>query len=153
LPVDLLQETFLIGLQPTHHLADATGLVSLAAFADDDSIVPSTEGFLIQGCRDAGFEPRVVSTTSDRLTARGLIARGLGVGWVASLLVDDYNGIVVRPLKDPMRRRDIYLLLPPDDRHPLAEQLTDALTATAQAIDPRVRGASRPSLANFSEPS
>lgn len=134
LRIDLLQETFLIGLPPNHRLADATGPTSLTAFADDDWIVPSSEGFLIQACRDAGFEPRVVSTTSDPLTTRGLIARGLGVGWVASLLLDDYTGIVVRPLKDPVRRRDIYLLLPPGDRHPLAQQLTDALIATAQAI-------------------
>ena len=132
--LDLLQETFLIGLPPDHPLANTGDAVSLAAFADDDWIVPSTEGFLIQACRDAGFEPRVVSTTSDPLTTRGLIARGLGVGWVASLLVDDYNGIVVRPIKDRMRRRDIYLLLPPGDRHPLAKQLADALMATAQAI-------------------
>jgi DNA-binding transcriptional LysR family regulator len=132
--IDLLQETFLIGLPPDHPLANAGDPVSLAAFADEDWIVPSTEGFLIQACRDAGFEPRVVSTTSDPLTTRGLIARGLGVGWVASLLVDDYNGIVVRPIKDRMRRRDIYLLLPPGDRHPLAKELADALTATAQAI-------------------
>lgn len=132
--VDLLQETFLIGLPPSHRLAGAPGPVALVDFADDDWIVPSTEGFLIQACRDAGFEPRVVSTTSDPLTTRGLIARGLGVGWVASLLVDDYTGIVARPLQDPVRRRDIYLLLPPGDRHPLVGQLTDAFTATAQAI-------------------
>lgn len=137
--VELLQETFLIGLPPTHRLADTTGPVSLASLADDDWILPSTEGFLIQACRDAGFEPRVVSTTGDPLTTRGLIARGLGVGWVASLLVDDYNGIVVRQLRDPVRHRDIYLLLPPGDRHPLAGQLTDALIATAQTITPTER--------------
>jgi DNA-binding transcriptional LysR family regulator len=137
--IDLLQETFLLGLPPTHRLAGATDPVSLASFADDDWILPSTEGFLIEACRDAGFEPRVVSTTSDPLTTRGLIARGLGVGWVASLLVGDYNGIVVRPLKEPMRRRDIYLLLPPGDRHPLSEQLADALITTARAITPAER--------------
>ncbi len=140
--IDLLQETFLIGLPPNHHLADTDDPVSLACLADDDWIVPSTEGFLVEACRDAGFEPRVVSTTGDPLTTRGLIMRGLGVGWVASLLVGDFDGIVVRPIKDKMRRREIYLLLPPGERHPFARQLADALVTTAQMIDARRSGGS-----------
>jgi DNA-binding transcriptional LysR family regulator len=129
--IDLFQETFLLGLPPGHRLAGATGPVSLAKFAEDDWIVPSTEGFLVQACRDAGFDPRIVSTTSDPLATRGLIARGLGVGWVPSLLIDDYGGVAIRPVKDPMRRRDIYALLPPGDRHPLAKHVIDALIETA----------------------
>jgi DNA-binding transcriptional LysR family regulator len=133
---DLFQETFLVGLPPEHRLAGATGPVSLAKFANDDWIVPSTEGFLVQACRDAGFDPRIVSTTSDPLATRGLIARGLGVGWVPSLLIDDYSGVAIRPVKDPMRRRDIYALLPPGDRHPLAKHVIDALIETAAELNP-----------------
>ena len=129
--IDLFQETFLVGLPPQHRLAGATGPVSLAKFAKDDWIVPSTEGFLVQACRDAGFDPRIVSTTSDPLATRGLIARGLGVGWVPSLLIDDYRGVAIRPVKDPMRRRDIYALLPPGDSHPLAKHVIDTLIETA----------------------
>jgi DNA-binding transcriptional LysR family regulator len=129
--IDLLQDTFLVGLPAGHRLAGGTGPVSLAEFADDDWIVASTEGFLVQACRDAGFDPRVVSTTSDPLATRGLIARGLGVGWVPSLLIDDYRGIAMRPVKDPVRRRDIYALLPPGDRHPLARHVIDTLVETA----------------------
>jgi DNA-binding transcriptional LysR family regulator len=129
--IDLLQDTFLIGLPPEHRLADATGPVPLAEFAEDDWIVASTEGFLIQACRDAGFDPRIVSTTTDPLATRGLIARGIGVGWVPSLLADDYGGIAIRPIKGPMRRRDVYALLPPGDRHPLARRVLDALIETA----------------------
>jgi DNA-binding transcriptional LysR family regulator len=129
--IDLLQDTFLVGLPAGHRLAGGTGPVSLVEFADDDWIVASTEGFLVQACRDAGFDPRVVSTTSDPLATRGLIARGLGVGWVPSLLIDDYRGIAMRPVKDPVRRRDIYALLPPGDRHPLARHVIDTLVETA----------------------
>ena len=129
--IDLFQETFLVGLPPQHRLAGATGPVSLTKFAKDDWIVPSTEGFLIQACRDAGFDPRIVATTSDPLATRGLIARGLGVGWVPSLLIDEYSGVTIRPVKDPMRRRDIYALLPPGDRHPLAKHVIDTLIETA----------------------
>jgi DNA-binding transcriptional LysR family regulator len=129
--IDLLQETFLIGMPLTHRLADASGPVSLAEFADDDWIVPSTEGFLIQACRDAGFEPHVVATTPDPLATRGLIARGLGVGWVPSLLADDYNEVAIRAIDGPTRTRDIYALLPPGDRHPLSATVITALIKTA----------------------
>src|SRR5438270_426210 len=133
--IDLFQDTFLVGLPPGHRLAGATGPVSLAQFAKDDWIVPSTEGFLIQACRDAGFDPRIVSTTSDPLATRGLITRGLGVGWVPSLLSDDYSGVAIRPVKDTMRRRDIYALLPPGDRHPRAKHVIDALNETAAGLN------------------
>jgi DNA-binding transcriptional LysR family regulator len=133
--IDLFRETFLVGLPPQHRLAGATGPVSLAQFAKDDWIVASTEGFLVQACRDAGFEPRIVSTTSDPLATRGLIARGLGIGWVPSLLIDDYSGVVIRPVKDPMRRRDVYALLPPGDRHPLAKHVINALMESAADLN------------------
>ncbi|HUA04890.1 MAG TPA: LysR family transcriptional regulator [Solirubrobacteraceae bacterium] len=129
--IDLFQETFLVGLPPDHRLAGSTTPISLDKFAEDDWIVPSTEGFLIQACRDAGFDPRIVAVTSDPLATRGLITRGLGVGWVASLLIHDYAGAVVRPVKDPIRRRDVYALLPPGNRHPLARPLINALIDTA----------------------
>jgi DNA-binding transcriptional LysR family regulator len=129
--IDLLQDTFLVGLPPEHRLAGTTGPISLAEFADDDWIVASTDGFLVQACRDVGFDPRIVATTSDPLATRGLIARGLGVGWVPSLLLGDYSGVAVRPVKEAIRRRDIYALLPPGDRHPLAKQVVDVLTETA----------------------
>jgi len=134
--IDLFQESFLVGLPPDHRLAGSTTPISLAKLAKDDWIVPSTEGFLTQACRDAGFEPRIVAVTSDPLATRGLITRGLGVGWVASLLIHDYAGAVTRPVKDPIRRRDIYALLPPVDRHPLARPLINALTDTAIQTQP-----------------
>jgi DNA-binding transcriptional LysR family regulator len=129
--IDLFQDTFLVGLPPDHRLAGIPGPVSLAELAEEDWIVASTEGFLIQACRDAGFEPHVVSTTSEPLATRGLVARGLGVGWVPSLLTSEYSGIAIRPVKDPVHRRDIYALLPPGDRHPLAQPVLDALIETA----------------------
>jgi DNA-binding transcriptional LysR family regulator len=129
--IDLFQETFLVGLPPDHRLARGRGPVSLAELAADEWILPSTEGFLIQACRDAGFEPHVVSITSDPLATRGLIARGVGVGWLASLLIADYSGVAVRPVKDLIRPRDIYALLPPGERHPLAKHVVGALIETA----------------------
>jgi DNA-binding transcriptional LysR family regulator len=129
--IELFADTFLIGLPPDHRLAAATGPLALAELADEDWVMASTEGFLVEACRDAGFNPHVVSTTTEPLATRGLIARGLGVGWVPSLLINEYSGITVRSVSDPIRRRDIYALLPPGDRHPLARHVVDALIETA----------------------
>ena len=126
-----MQDTFLIGLPPEHRLAGPTAPISLKELAEDDWILASTEGFLVQACREVGFDPRVVATTTDPLATRGLILRGIGIGWVPSLLVGDYAGVAIRPVKERIRRRDIYALLPPGDRHPRARQVIDALLETA----------------------
>ena len=123
----------------THPLADETGPVALAEFADDDWVMASTEGFLIQACRDAGFEPHVVATTTDPLAMRGLITRGLGVGWVPTLLAGYYHEAAVRPVDGTTRQRDIYALLPPGDRHPLANAVVTALTETARGFAAHAR--------------
>jgi DNA-binding transcriptional LysR family regulator len=128
--IDLMPDTFLIGLPPEHWLAGPTAPISLKDLAEDDWILASTEGFLVQACREAGFDPRVVAITSEPLATRGLILRGIGVGWVPSLLVGDYTGVAIRPVKERIRRRDIYALLPPGDRHPRARQVIDALLET-----------------------
>ena len=125
--IDLMPDTFLIGLPPEHRLAGPTAPISLKELAEDDWILASTEGFLVQACREAGFDPRVVAITSEPLATRGLILRGIGVGWVPSLLAGDYAGVAIRPVKERIRRRDIYALLPPGDRHPRARQVIDAL--------------------------
>jgi DNA-binding transcriptional LysR family regulator len=136
--IDLMQDTFLIGLPPDHRLAGAATPLSLTELAEDDWIVASAQGFLAEACRDAGFEPRIVATTSEPLATRGLILRGIGIGWVPSLLVGDYVGVVVRPVREGVRRRDIYALLPPGDRHPRARQVVDALIETAAEFSPKV---------------
>jgi DNA-binding transcriptional LysR family regulator len=129
--IDLMQDTFLVALPPDHRLAGSAAPVSLTELAKEDWIVASTEGFLARACRDAGFEPRIVATTSEPLATRGLILRGIGIGWVPSLLVSDYSDVAIRPVEERIRRRDIYALLPPGDRHPRARQVIDALIETA----------------------
>jgi DNA-binding transcriptional LysR family regulator len=129
--IDLMEDSFLVGLPPEHPLAGATSPISLTELAEEDWIFASTDGFLVQACRDAGFEPRIVATTTDPLATRGLVLRGIGTGWVPSLLVNDYSGIAIRPVRERVRHRDIYALLPPGDRHPRARDVINALIETA----------------------
>src|SRR2546430_2257998 len=54
--IDLFQDTFLVGMSPEHRLAGATGPGHLSEVAADDWIVASTDGFLVQACRDARLD-------------------------------------------------------------------------------------------------
>jgi DNA-binding transcriptional LysR family regulator len=134
--IDLLEDAFLVGLPNEHPLAGEPGPISLKQLADDNWIFASADGFLVQACREVGFDPHIVATTTEPLATRGLIARGLGVGWVPRLLADDYTGITIRPVKERIRHREIYALLPPGERHPRAQQLIDALVQAAADFAP-----------------
>jgi DNA-binding transcriptional LysR family regulator len=135
--IDLFRDTFLLGLPPDHRLAQATRPIRLADLAEDDWVLPSTEGFLIESCRQAGFEPNIVAISQDPVATRGIIARGLAIGWVPGLLVDDYTGVKIQPIDGPNSKRDIYALLPPGDTHPLAAHIINALRETANDFNAR----------------
>ena len=135
--VDLLRESFLVGLPEHHPLASTPGPLALADLSQEDWILPDTEGFLADACRDAGFEPHVVALSQEPVGTRGLIARGVGVGWIPTLVASDDHGIAVRALDGSARYRDIYALLPPGDRHPQARHVLAALQDAAQDFDAR----------------
>ena len=137
--IDLLRETFLVGLrQPIG--SPRTPL---------DSRWPTSpmktgschrqEGFLADACREAGFEPHVIALSQEPVGTRGLIARGLGVGWLPTLVAGDDHGIVVRAIDGPSRHRDVYALLPPGERHPQARHVLAALQDAARDFDPHPR--------------
>jgi len=132
--IDLLRETFLLALPPEHRLAGGSSAVALSALADEEWIVPSPDGFVVQACRESGFEPRVVSLTGDPLAMRGLVAQGLAIAMVPSLLSHAYDGIPLRPLTGAVPARDVYALLPPGGRHPLADLVVQALMDAAAAF-------------------
>jgi DNA-binding transcriptional LysR family regulator len=130
---ELLRETFLVGLSPRHPLA-GRGAVELAALAGESWTAPSTDGIVVRACRAAGFEPRLTSITRDQLAIRALIGRGLAVTLVPSLLADAFRDIALRPLAGEGPERDVYALLPPGGRHPLAGPALAALEAAVEDL-------------------
>jgi hypothetical protein len=46
------------------------------------------------------------------------------------MLAADYSGVATRPVREAIPQRDIYALLPPGDRHPLADSVIGALKET-----------------------
>jgi molybdate transport repressor ModE-like protein len=129
---DLLRETFLVALAPAHPLAGRDA-VALAELAGASWTAPSAEGIIVRACRAAGFEPRLSAITRDQLAIRALVLRGLAVTLVPSLLADAFRDIPLRPLDGASPERDVYALLPPGGRHPLAGAALAALeTAVAE---------------------
>src|SRR2546423_116374 len=109
---DLMREHFMVALAPQHPLA-ARPEVALSELRDDDWTAASTDGLIVRACRAAGFEPNVVSITSDQLAIRALVARGLAVTLVPELLADPFEDLALRAIAGPGPARDVYAMLPP----------------------------------------
>src|SRR3954468_5419309 len=130
---DLLREAFLVAMPADHPLA-ARRDVRLADFAEDGRTAGVTDGLIVRACRCAGFEPRLVSITSDQLAIRALIARGMAVTLTPQLLAEAFQDVALRPIAGGGPQRGLYPLLPPDHRHPLALQALAALQDIAAAL-------------------
>jgi DNA-binding transcriptional LysR family regulator len=130
---DLLREPFLVALAPEHELARQDA-VRLSDLADEDWTAAYTDGLIVRACRAAGFEPRLVSLTRDLLAIRALITRGLAVTLAPRLLAEAFTGTALRPIAGEGPERDVYALLPPGGRHPLARPMLAALTEAADEL-------------------
>jgi molybdate transport repressor ModE-like protein len=130
---DLFREHFRVALPRDHPLA-ARRAVALADLAGEDWTVALTDGLIVQACRAAGFEPNVVSITSDQLAIRALISRGLAVTLVPQLLAEPFEEVALLPIAGGGPTRDVYALLPPGGRHPLVAPALDALEARAAEL-------------------
>jgi DNA-binding transcriptional LysR family regulator len=130
---DLMRERFMIALPPDHRLAPRPS-VRIADLADDDWTAALSDGLIVRACRAAGFDPNLVSITADQLAIRALILRGIAVTLAPELLAEAFEGVALRPIAGGGPTRDVYALLPPGGRHPLAAGTLDALAATAGEI-------------------
>jgi DNA-binding transcriptional LysR family regulator len=124
---DLVEEPMLAILAATHPLA-ARKRIALRDLADEPWMAPSTEGLLVDACRAAGFEPRIVIHTRDPLAARAIAAAGLAVSLTPRLLARiPLPGVVTPELDGHTPHRTLYTIVPNAGAHPLTEPLVDAL--------------------------
>jgi DNA-binding transcriptional LysR family regulator len=130
---DLFRERFRVAIPPDHPLARQPE-IRLADLAGEDWTVALTDGLIVRACREAGFEPNLVSITRDQLAIRALISRGLAVTLVPDLLAEPFRELALRPIAGGGPTRDVYVLLPPGGRHPLVAPALDALEATAAQL-------------------
>jgi DNA-binding transcriptional LysR family regulator len=127
---DLLRERFLVAMARDHPLA-ANAQVKLAELRDDGWTAAQTDGLIVRACREAGFEPNLVSITADQLAIRALIGRGLAVTLTPALLAEHFGEVALRPIAGGGPARDVYLVLPPGGRHPLVAPVVEALGAVS----------------------
>jgi DNA-binding transcriptional LysR family regulator len=125
---ELMRERFLVAMAPDHPLA-ARPEVALADLRDDGWTAAQTDGPIVRACRAAGFEPNLVSITSEQLAIRALIRRGLAVSLTPALLGQHFGEVVLRPIAGGGPARDVYVVLPPGGRHPLVAPTLEALEA------------------------
>jgi DNA-binding transcriptional LysR family regulator len=126
---DLVEEPMLAILARTHPLARRKR-IALRELADEPWMAPSTEGILVDACRAAGFEPRIVIHTRDPLAARAIAAAGLAVSLTPRLLARlSLPGVVTPELRDNAPHRTLYTIVPSAGAHPLTDPLLEALRA------------------------
>jgi DNA-binding transcriptional LysR family regulator len=110
-----------------HPLAGAEE-ISLRQLKDEPWSAPSRDGIVVNACRAAGFEPRLVLVARDPLASRAFAAAGLAVTITPALMVRlGLPGIATPALKGKAPKRILYALVPETGEHPVAAPLAAAL--------------------------
>jgi DNA-binding transcriptional LysR family regulator len=125
---DVLDEPMLATFALDHRLAGRSR-IRLAELADDPWLAATRDGLIVQGCRSAGFEPRLAFLTDDPLAINSIIRRGLAVSLTSELLAPQFRGIAVASLTGEPVRRTIYAITPPGRVHPLVGSFLEAIRA------------------------
>src|SRR5919108_47837 len=133
----LLSEPLVAVLAPGHRLARRRRL-DMAELRDERFVVFGEGGSLrrivVQGAREAGFEPQLAFESTEQQRIRAMVSRGLGVALVPASEVD-YDGppVAAVPGGTPELARDVTLAWRAGRRHsPAARAFLDlALSADA----------------------
>jgi DNA-binding transcriptional LysR family regulator len=144
----LMDDPLHIGLPRGHPLA-ARRTVRLRDLAEDGWIQgvrggPTAE-VLPYACRAAGFAPRVVLRTDDRVVVEGLVAAGAGVALFPNMTLPAVRSdIVVRRLDSALLAREVSAALPAGAYTPPA---ATAMLATLHTVCTRLAADARKRLA------
>ncbi|WP_344592590.1 LysR family transcriptional regulator [Streptomyces violaceusniger] len=120
-------------LLPRGHALAGRRSLRLADLARERWILERDRERLLRRCAEAGFEPRVVTTTDDQATTLGLVGDGVGIALMdgLGLLPRPDPRVEPRPLDDWPRRHVRALLRPETARVPAVAALLEALRAVA----------------------
>jgi DNA-binding transcriptional LysR family regulator len=132
----LLDDSYCVALPAGHRLADKRQ-VALSELADEDWInsCPGTscDQVVLNACRNAGFEPRVVIESDENDQMQACVAGGLGVAlWPQLALAHVRPGVVVKPVAGPQVMRRVHAAtLAGAYRSPAVEAMLAILRETA----------------------
>ena len=133
---ELAEEPMLAVVGAGHRLAGRER-IALEELRDDPWMAPSRDGLVVDACRAAGFEPRLVLVVRDPLAVRAIAEAGIAVTLTPQLLARlRLPGVVNLPLSGPAPRRQLYALLPPAGVHEQALALIGAVRAACVSDGP-----------------
>jgi DNA-binding transcriptional LysR family regulator len=128
--VHLRDDQKLAVLPPDHRQA-ARKAVKLSTLAHETWIAgcPRCRGHLVHLAADAGFEPNIAYATDDYVAVQGMVAAGLGVALLPSLVLDvvHRDDIVARPLAPRASRTITAIALAGAETVPSVRALLDAV--------------------------
>jgi len=128
----VLPEGHPLALRPSiamDELADEPWLLGdVAGTCPDSNIV-------LRACQDAGFEPKVEYSSEDYNAVQGMVASGMGVALIPSMVtVLMRPDVVVRPIRDQAPMRRILVAVRSGEENPVVESLVEALRAAARPL-------------------
>ncbi|MCL6456524.1 MAG: LysR family transcriptional regulator [Gorillibacterium sp.] len=94
----LIHEELWLAVPENHVLADAHGKrdIDISELKDEPFILLKMgQGFRqisMELCRNAGFEPNIVFESSNIVTVQSLVAAGMGIGFIPSMIAKDSSG-------------------------------------------------------------
>jgi DNA-binding transcriptional LysR family regulator len=135
---DLLEEPMIAALPADHRLAGRKS-IRVTELAEEVWTAPSTEGIIARFCRANGFEPRIAFLSADVLANRALVAAGLCVALMPTLVSGGIDGVVFVPVQEaPLR--SLYAVVPDAGVRPFAQTMLAALEEVTQPGGSATRG-------------
>jgi DNA-binding transcriptional LysR family regulator len=133
----LLDEPLVALLAPAHPLA-ARRRLDMAELRDERFVVFGEGGSLrrivVQGAREAGFEPALAFESTESARIRAIASRGLGVALLpASEAEHEGPPVAVVPVRNPSLTRDVTLAWRANRRHSPAARAFLQLAVTADS--------------------
>ncbi|GGV24537.1 LysR family transcriptional regulator [Streptomyces griseoflavus] len=136
--IPLLEDQLTVLLPAGHPLARRRA-VRLTDLAGERWIAgcPRCRANLLHECAEEGFVPDIAFMTDDNLAVQSLVAEGLGVAMLPSLVLNfmRHPKVTGRPLRPVSRRKISAYVLPEHLRIPAAARVLDRLKAVGAAKD------------------
>ena len=132
----LLEQDQLVAALPADSPLADKGTLELADLAGQDFIgYPSysaVSSIVVDACRKAGFQPRLVQEARETSTLLSLVAAGMGIALVPmTSRMFSFQGVVFRPLRNPPPV-DLAVAWNRDSRNAPAAQFPAAFRLTAR---------------------
>jgi DNA-binding transcriptional LysR family regulator len=114
----LLDEAHELVIHPDHRLARKK-TIRMGDLRDEDWLFPTlgpnspTQKLFTAACAAAGYEPRIVFRVNDCEMLQGLVAAGVGIGFLPRLALHPVHpDVVIKPVAEAPRRRILAVALP-----------------------------------------